>query len=33
MCEENCPANVHIAENIRCLRCHVNRHVFKLVKD
>jgi heterodisulfide reductase subunit C len=33
MCEENCPANVHIAENIRCLRHHVNQHVFKLVKD
>jgi heterodisulfide reductase subunit C len=33
MCEENCPANVHIAENIRCLRCHINQNVFKLLKD
>lgn len=28
MCEVNCPAGVHIAENVRSLRHHINRKVF-----
>jgi len=28
MCEVNCPAGVHIAENVRCLRHHINRTAF-----
>ena len=27
-CEVNCPAGVHIAENVRSLRHHINRKVF-----
>lgn len=30
MCEENCPAEVKITENVKCLRCYINRKVFKL---
>jgi heterodisulfide reductase subunit C2 len=30
MCEENCPTGVHIAENIRTLRCLINRQEFGL---
>lgn len=30
MCEANCPAQVHIAENVRCLRNYLNKKVFKL---
>ena len=30
MCEENCPSGVHIAENVRTLRHHLNRTVFGL---
>jgi heterodisulfide reductase subunit C len=30
MCESNCPAGVHIAENVRFLRYYINRKVFKL---
>ena len=30
MCEENCPAEVKIAENVKCLRYYINRKVFKL---
>jgi heterodisulfide reductase subunit C len=30
MCEVNCPAGVHIAENVRALRHHINRTVFGL---
>ena len=30
MCEENCPADVHIAENIRYLRHHINEEEFHL---
>jgi heterodisulfide reductase subunit C len=30
MCEENCPSGVHIAENVRCLRHHMNRTVHGL---
>ncbi|MBF7083839.1 4Fe-4S dicluster domain-containing protein [Desulfallas sp. Bu1-1] len=30
MCEANCPARVHIAENVRFLRSYINKKVFKL---
>lgn len=30
MCEANCPAQVHIAENVRSLRYYINKKVFKL---
>jgi heterodisulfide reductase subunit C2 len=30
LCEENCPAGVHIGENVRTLRHHLNRSVFGL---
>ena len=30
MCEENCPAGVHIAENIRFLRHYINDEKFNL---
>lgn len=30
MCEANCPARVHIAENVRSLRYYINKKVFKL---
>ena len=30
MCEANCPAKVHIAENVRSLRYVINKKVFKL---
>jgi len=30
MCEENCPSDVHIAENIRYLRGYINREEFGL---
>lgn len=30
MCEVNCPARVHIAENVRFLRGYINKKVFKL---
>jgi heterodisulfide reductase subunit C len=30
MCEANCPARVHIAENVRFLRYYINKKVFKL---
>jgi len=30
MCEVNCPAGVHIAENVRSLRHHINRTMFGL---
>lgn len=29
-CEANCPAKVHIAENVRSLRSYINKKVFKL---
>ena len=31
MCEEYCPAGVHIAENMRYLRKHINQAEFKLL--
>ena len=30
LCEESCPAGVHITENVRTLRHHLNRTVFGL---
>jgi heterodisulfide reductase subunit C len=30
MCEEYCPAEVHIAENMRYLRNYINKEVFEL---
>ncbi|MFZ5651610.1 MAG: 4Fe-4S dicluster domain-containing protein [Bacillota bacterium] len=30
MCEANCPAEVHIAENVRSLRYYMNKRVFKI---
>lgn len=30
MCEENCPEDVHIAENVRCLRNYLNKNEFNL---
>jgi heterodisulfide reductase subunit C len=30
MCEANCPAEVHIAENVRQLRYYMNKNVYKL---
>lgn len=30
MCEENCPAGVHIAENVRSLRVYINKEVYGL---
>ena len=32
MCEANCPAGVHIAENVRALRTVVNREVHGLAE-
>jgi heterodisulfide reductase subunit C len=28
LCEESCPASVHITENVRTLRHHLNRSVY-----
>jgi len=33
MCEENCPAGVHIAENVRSLRVYINREVYGLSRS
>jgi heterodisulfide reductase subunit C2 len=33
MCEENCPAGVHIAENVRSLRNYINRNVYGLKRS
>ena len=30
MCEENCPAGVHITENVRALRVYLGHEVFHL---
>jgi len=32
MCEANCPAGVHIAENVRTLRTYLNREVHGLAE-
>ena len=29
-CEANCPAQVHIAENVRSIRYYMNKKVFRL---
>lgn len=33
MCEENCPADVHIAENVRLLRVYINRNQYGLSRS
>lgn len=33
MCEANCPAEVHITENVKLLRAYINRKVFKLTRS
>jgi heterodisulfide reductase subunit C len=33
MCEQNCPADVKIAENVRTLRGYINRKVFGLSRN
>jgi heterodisulfide reductase subunit C len=33
MCEVNCPAEVHITENVKFLRAYINRKVFKLTRN
>jgi heterodisulfide reductase subunit C2 len=33
MCEDNCPAGVPIAENIRSLRNYINREVYGLSRS
>ena len=30
MCEENCPADVSIAENVRTLRVYINQNIYKI---
>jgi Fe-S oxidoreductase len=32
MCESNCPAGVHITENVRTLRTHLNREQYHLAE-
>ena len=32
LCEANCPAGIHIAENVRMLRTYVNREVHGLAE-
>ena len=33
MCEDNCPAGVSIAENVRSLRTYLNREVYGLSRS
>jgi heterodisulfide reductase subunit C len=33
MCEENCPAGIHISENVRALRTYVGREVYGLATE
>jgi len=33
LCEENCPRDVNIAEDVRFLRNYINRKVFKLARN
>jgi heterodisulfide reductase subunit C len=33
MCEDNCPADVRIAENIRALRVYINRNIYGLSRS
>jgi heterodisulfide reductase subunit C len=30
LCEEDCPAGVHITDNVRALRHHIDRNVFRV---
>ncbi len=32
MCESNCPAGIHIAENVRSLRTYLNHEVYGLAE-
>jgi len=33
MCEQNCPADVKIVENVRTLRNYINRKIFDLSRN
>jgi heterodisulfide reductase subunit C len=33
MCQENCPADVHIAENVRALRVYINRNIYGITRS
>jgi heterodisulfide reductase subunit C len=33
MCEDNCPADVRIAENVRALRVYINRNIYGLSRS
>jgi heterodisulfide reductase subunit C len=33
LCEDNCPAGVHIAENMRSLRTYLNKEQYKLSRS
>ena len=33
MCEDNCPADVHIVENVRALRVYINRDIYGLLRS
>ena len=33
MCEDNCPADVHIAENVRALRVYINRNIYGISRS
>ena len=33
MCQENCPADVYIAENVRALRVYINRNIYGLSRS
>jgi len=33
MCEDNCPADVHIAEDVRALRVYINRNIYRLSRS
>jgi len=33
MCEQNCPAGVKIAENVRTLRVYINKEVFRISRS
>jgi heterodisulfide reductase subunit C len=33
MCEDNCPADVHVAENVRALRVYINRDIYGLTRS
>jgi heterodisulfide reductase subunit C len=33
MCEDNCPADVHIADNVRALRVYINRNIYGISRS